>query len=148
MCTNFHLFCVSFWCRTRLRQFSWYLWTDFWSPPPPTPRPYLRQVHCSLSAFLVGFHVHEKALLVPAVVSALLALDSTAGARMHLRLSFLAAFAVLPLLPGPELKLLKVRRGSVMRVLGTTDLRAVRCLALSSPPCESRLFFRCVLPPR
>lgn len=57
----------------------------------------------------MGFHVHEKALLVPAVVSALLALDSRAGARMHLRLSFLAAFAVLPLLPGPELKLLKVR---------------------------------------
>eukprot|EP00903_Cladosiphon_okamuranus_P012361 g11588.t2 len=65
-------------------------------------------VHCSLSAFLVGFHVHEKALLVPAIASALLALDSPAGARMHLRLSFLAAFAVLPLLPGPELKLLKV----------------------------------------
>ena len=66
-------------------------------------------MHCSLSAFLVGFHVHEKALLVPAVTSALLALDSRAGARMHLRLSFLAAFAVLPLLPGPELAVLKVR---------------------------------------
>lgn len=74
-------------------------------------------MHCSLSAFLVGFHVHEKALLVPAVASALLALDSRAGARIHLRLSFLAAFAVLPLLPGPELKLLKVRGGSVRRVL-------------------------------
>lgn len=66
-------------------------------------------MHCSLSAFLVGFHVHEKALLVPAVASAVLAPDSAAGARMHLRLSFLAAFAALPLLPGPELKMLKVR---------------------------------------
>ncbi|CBJ33171.1 Dolichyl-P-Glc:Glc1Man9GlcNAc2-PP-dolichyl glucosyltransferase ALG8, family GT57 [Ectocarpus siliculosus] len=65
-------------------------------------------VHCSLSAFLVGFHVHEKALLVPAVVSALLASHSRAGARMYLRLSFLAAFAVFPLLPGPELRVLKV----------------------------------------
>ncbi|CAM9151826.1 unnamed protein product, partial [Ectocarpus fasciculatus] len=65
-------------------------------------------VHCSLSAFLVGFHVHEKALLVPAVVSALLASHSRAGARMYLRLSFLAAFSVFPLLPGPELRVLKV----------------------------------------
>eukprot|EP00752_Nemacystus_decipiens_P002051 g1964.t1 len=74
----------------------------------PSPQVFAWGVmHCSLSAFMVGFHVHEKALLVPAVVSALLALDSEAGARMHLRLSFLAAFAVLPLLPGPELKVLK-----------------------------------------
>lgn len=58
----------------------------------------------------MGFHVHEKALLVPAVVSALLAFDSRAGARMYLRLSFLAAFAVYPLLPGPELRVLKVRK--------------------------------------
>ncbi|CAB1107431.1 unnamed protein product [Ectocarpus sp. CCAP 1310/34] len=65
-------------------------------------------VHCSLSAFLVGFHVHEKALLVPAVVSALVASHSRAGARMYLRLSFLAAFSVFPLLPGPELRVLKV----------------------------------------
>lgn len=64
-------------------------------------------MHCSLSAFLVGFHVHEKALLVPAIVSALLAFQSRAGARMYLRLSFLAAFAVFPLLPGPELRPLK-----------------------------------------
>ena len=96
----------------------------------------------------MGFHVHEKALLVPAVVSALLALDSTAGARMHLRLSFLAAFAVLPLLPGPELKLLKVRRGSVMRVLGCNRLYVqLGVWPWSGPPCEGRLFFRCVLPP-
>lgn len=59
---------------------------------------------------MAGFHVHEKALLVPAVVSALLAFDSRAGARMYVRLSFLAAFAVYPLLPGPELRVLKVRR--------------------------------------
>lgn len=71
------------------------------------------QVHCSLSAFLVGFHVHEKALLVPAVVSALLASRSRAGARMYLRLSFLAAFSVFPLLPGPELRVLKVARSLV-----------------------------------
>lgn len=68
----------------------------------------LGQVHCSLSAFLLGFHVHEKALLVPAVVSSLVALESRDGARMHLRLNFLAAFAVLPLLPGPDLAVLKV----------------------------------------
>lgn len=67
------------------------------------------QVHCSLSSFLLGFHVHEKALLVPAVVSALLAVDSRDGARMHLRLSFLATFAAFPLLPGPELRVAKVR---------------------------------------
>ncbi len=67
------------------------------------------QVHCSLSAFLVGFHVHEKALLVPAVASALLAIESPAGARMYLRLSFLAAFAAFPLLPGPDLRVLKVQ---------------------------------------
>ncbi|CAN0218719.1 unnamed protein product, partial [Hapterophycus canaliculatus] len=66
-------------------------------------------VHCSLSSFLLGFHVHEKALLVPAVISAVLALDSAAGARMHLRLSFLAAYAAFPLLPGPELRVVKVR---------------------------------------
>lgn len=65
------------------------------------------QVHCSLSSFLVGFHVHEKALLIPAVLSALSAFNSTAEARVHLRLSFLSAFAVLPLLPGPELMVLK-----------------------------------------
>lgn len=78
-------------------------------PPPP-------QVHCSLSAFLVGFHVHEKALLVPAVASTLLALESPAGARMHLRLSFLAAFAAFPLLPGPDLRVFKVLNSSRCRV--------------------------------
>ena len=67
-------------------------------------------MHCSLSAFLVGFHVHEKALLVPAVVSALLAFRSAAAATAYLRLSFLAAFATFPLLPGAELRVLKVRR--------------------------------------
>lgn len=62
--------------------------------------------------------MHEKALLVPAVASALLALDSRAGARAHLRLSFLSAFAVLPLLPGPGLRLLKVCAASCSRGSG------------------------------
>lgn len=57
----------------------------------------------------MGYHVHEKALLVPAVVSALLAFRSEAAARAYLRLSFLAAFAAFPLLPGAELRVLKVR---------------------------------------
>ena len=53
--------------------------------------------------------MHEKALLVPAVVSALLAFRSVALARAYLRLSFLAAFAAFPLLPGADLRVLKVK---------------------------------------
>ncbi|CAM9362372.1 unnamed protein product [Scytosiphon promiscuus] len=75
----------------------------------PSPQAFAwGTVHCSLSSFLLGFHVHEKALLVPAVVSAVLAVGSRAGATMHLRLSFLATFAAFPLLPGQELKVVKV----------------------------------------
>lgn len=93
-------------------------------------------MHCSLSAFVVGFHVHEKALLVPAVVSALLALDSKAGARMHLRLSFLAAFAVLPLLPGPELMALKVCSLGVSTLVSET--RSIHCVQKPESQAPSR----------
>ncbi|CAM9176446.1 unnamed protein product [Choristocarpus tenellus] len=65
-------------------------------------------VHCSLSAFLLGFHVHEKAILVPTIVLAALSLDSYKSARLYLRMSYVGGFALFPLLPGPELIGLKV----------------------------------------
>ncbi|CAM9786846.1 unnamed protein product [Ectocarpus sp. 13 AM-2016] len=99
-------------------------------------------VHCSLSAFLVGFHVHEKALLVPAVVSALLASHSRAGARMYLRLSFLAAFSAFPLLPGPELRVLKVVLLIMHLMLATSLLehrRAEKIIYEGMAPTHSRV---------
>ncbi|CAM9120050.1 unnamed protein product [Discosporangium mesarthrocarpum] len=65
-------------------------------------------VQCSLSSFLVGFHVHEKAILIPTIALALLVLESRRAAKLYIRLCYIGGLALFPLLPGPELMCLKV----------------------------------------
>ncbi|CAM9704924.1 unnamed protein product, partial [Phaeothamnion confervicola] len=65
-----------------------------------TPQVFLwGVVYCSLCAFMLGWHVHEKAILVSTVPLALLAPEGPAEARLYLRLCAAGYFALLPLFP-------------------------------------------------
>jgi alpha-1,3-glucosyltransferase len=56
-------------------------------------------VYCSLSVFMLGYHVHEKALLIPTVILALMSSDSPNDAHLYVMLSMVCTHAQLPLFP-------------------------------------------------
>lgn len=58
--------------------------------------------HCALCTFMLGYHVHEKALLVPLVPLAALACRSAPDAALYLRVSAVAHAALLPLFTHPR----------------------------------------------
>lgn len=72
---------------------------------PASPRLLTRcVVYSSLSAFMVGYHVHEKAILVPLVVQALVSHASDKDAFLFLLLAGAALCSLLPLFTAlPEL---------------------------------------------
>ena len=59
-------------------------------------------VQASLSAFMFGFHVHEKAVLPAVIVAALDAAGGVGGAQSYLRISLPGLHGLLPLLPPLE----------------------------------------------
>ena len=65
-------------------------------------------VFSSFSAFMLGFHVHEKAIMTATIPLTLLATTSCYSARLFIRTSYLGIFALLPLLFRTEELLLKV----------------------------------------
>mmetsp|Transcript_26925 Transcript_26925/g.45820 ORF Transcript_26925/g.45820 Transcript_26925/m.45820 type:complete len:584 (-) Transcript_26925:829-2580(-) len=65
-------------------------------------------VFSSFSAFMLGFHVHEKAIMTAIIPLTLLATTSCYSARLFIRTSYLGIFALLPLLFRTEELLLKV----------------------------------------
>jgi alpha-1,3-glucosyltransferase len=66
----------------------------------PSPAVLLRAtVYSTLSVFMLGFHVHEKALLVPTVLLALVSTASSFEAMLYVPLSMVSIHAQLPLLP-------------------------------------------------
>ena len=65
-------------------------------------------VFSSFSAFMLGFHVHEKAIMTAIVPLTLLATTSCYSARLFIRTSYFGIFALLPLLFRTEELLLKV----------------------------------------
>lgn len=65
-------------------------------------------VFSSFSGFMLGFHVHEKAIMTAIIPLTLLATTSCYSARLFIRTSYLGIFALLPLLFRTEELLLKV----------------------------------------
>ncbi|CAN8032767.1 unnamed protein product [Ixodes persulcatus] len=75
----------------------WGLWKR-----PQDPWALLRAfVLCSLSAFLFGWHVHEKAVLMPILLATPLALRSSEDAAIFVLLSFAGHCSLFPLLFQP-----------------------------------------------
>ena len=68
----------------------------------------LMQVFCSLSGFMLGYHVHEKAIMTAIIPLTLLATDSPRNARLYIRICTFGLFGLLPLLFRPEELLCKV----------------------------------------
>ena len=65
-------------------------------------------VFSSLSGFMLGFHVHEKAIMTAIIPLTLLVTTSCYSARLFIRTSYLGIFGLLPLLFRTEELLLKV----------------------------------------
>uniref|UniRef100_A0A7S2WKC5 Alpha-1,3-glucosyltransferase n=1 Tax=Mucochytrium quahogii TaxID=96639 RepID=A0A7S2WKC5_9STRA len=64
-------------------------------------------VYCMTCAFMFGFHVHEKSVLMIVVPLTLASCDSTMDARLYLLMSWIAHVSLIPLLETPDLKALK-----------------------------------------
>lgn len=65
----------------------------------PTPRCFLTStLHCGLISFLVGFHVHEKAILIPLLCLLPLAVIESTQAKMYSLLSCVGHYSLFPLL--------------------------------------------------
>jgi len=66
----------------------------------PAPRVLVSTVvYCAMCSFMLGWHVHEKAILLVLVPVALNALESRAESSLFIQLSSLSAVTVAPLLP-------------------------------------------------
>lgn len=65
-------------------------------------------VYCALCAFMLGWHVHEKALMLALVPCAMCALDSSRQSRLFLLLSTVSTFVLFPLFQDPESHCVKV----------------------------------------
>ena len=57
--------------------------------------------HTTFSAFMLGYHVHEKAILVPLICSVLISFESRKSCEMMLHMMIPAIFSVFPLLIQP-----------------------------------------------
>ncbi|CAM9164738.1 unnamed protein product [Chrysoparadoxa australica] len=69
----------------------------------PTPRVFQwAAIHSSLSAFMLGWHVHEKAILVPILQLAVLAIDAHEASKMFMMTSIAGVYALLPLIIPPR----------------------------------------------
>ena len=63
----------------------------------------------SLCSFMLGYHVHEKAILVPVVCAAALARTSSRHAVLFLKLSAIGIFSLFPLLSGIDELMIKCK---------------------------------------
>lgn len=72
-------------------------WHRLWvEPHPHSLLPCL--VYCSLCAYMLGYHVHEKAILISQVLAGLLALRSNRNFEIFTLLSVVGVYSQLPLL--------------------------------------------------
>ena len=78
-------------------------------------------IYCSLCSFMLGWHVHEKAILISLLPLALLACDRVTDSTMYLFLSTTGHYSLLPLLYPATLTPLKV----LLMLLYTTLAYAV-----------------------
>ena len=70
--------------------------------------PKICQVFCSLSSFMLGYHVHEKAIMTAIIPMTLLATNTRHMARLFIRTCMFGLFGILPLLFRPDELLFKV----------------------------------------
>lgn len=76
----------------------------------PTPRLLTRcLVFAGMCTFMLGYHVHEKAVLVPLTVLALIACDDVAEAELFLQIAGAGIFGITPLLLGPAERVVKCK---------------------------------------
>ena len=74
----------------------------------PSPELLVRAVlYGSLSTFMLGYHVHEKAILIPWVCSGLLVFKSERYSVLFLRLSAIGGFCLFPLFTGLDELMIK-----------------------------------------
>ena len=71
----------------------------------------------SLCSFMLGYHVHEKAILVPVVCASSLAFTSSRHAVLFLKLSAIGIFSLFPLLTGIDELMIKCKYAGVLCVL-------------------------------
>ena len=58
-------------------------------------------LHTTFSAFMLGYHVHEKAILVPLICSILISFESKGYCKLMLHMTIPAIFSIFPLLMKP-----------------------------------------------
>lgn len=77
----------------------------------PSPLRLLKAaVYCTLSSFMLGYHVHEKAILLPLLLQAFLSTSSTESTLLFLDIACVGAYGIFPLFTQlPEL-LIKGKR--------------------------------------
>ena len=117
------------------------LWTLWSRGRPPARRFVAVLVHCGMASFMLGYHVHEKAILVPLVPLALLAAGedehqssgtgfAALARRLFLIMGTTGTFALFPLLFGPAECPTKVLLLVAYSAACTAYMRAGRVLAL------------------
>jgi alpha-1,3-glucosyltransferase len=58
-------------------------------------------VYAAMCSFMLGWHVHEKAILLALIPASVACLDSAASARLYFFMSSVASVSIFPLLFGP-----------------------------------------------
>lgn len=66
------------------------------------------KAYCSLSAFMLGYHVHEKAIMSTIIPLTLLSLESADHARLYIRVCAFGHLGLFPLLFRPVESLFKI----------------------------------------
>ena len=92
----------------------------------PLPGGFYRAtVFCSLTAFMFGYHVHEKAILMTLVPLAILAARGrdTIAPQEYVFLTVLGTYGLFPLLTGPQEYLIKLALGGSYLLISVPWLR-------------------------
>eukprot|EP00887_Chlorella_sp_A99_P001593 scaffold8.g1593.t1 len=87
-----------------------------WRRPAPEAFP-AAVLYTTTCSFMLGYHVHEKAVLMVILPAAAMAVGSCAAAADFLFLSTLGTYSLFPLLFRPEEYAIKARKGGLLQVL-------------------------------
>lgn len=106
-------------------------------------------VYASLSSFMLGYHVHEKALLPAWLLQSLLVAESPSDRVVFCLLSAAGSVALFPLLPGPfEWCVKGASRRIACVAVAVRRLTVSRCVSVSRSRAHRRLPPARVVPPR
>ncbi len=79
-------------------------------------------VYCQICSFMLGYHVHEKAILMAIIPMGMMAADSVDDAKLYLMLSWIGNFSLFPLLHKPREVPLKVMVMGIHMILSYLSL--------------------------